>query len=203
MYYLQSRYYNSELGRFINTDGLVGVTGELLTHNMFAYCLNNPVNMIDPSGFLCTSATDGISDGDDEETPIVYAGLNKPLFDNWNYRIDNTNQGKHIHVFNDRESEGSWSQRENGGSHDEGNNSPGDPPKSVKKKLKQKIGWDWDKKKKEYEGKSGDTKKAVIAGVGITGGAYVTYRVVRLLPSLLPPLLPPLWPTLGPNLVIP
>jgi hypothetical protein len=36
----------------LNADGITGVTGELLSHNMFAYCMNNPVNMDDPSGFL-------------------------------------------------------------------------------------------------------------------------------------------------------
>ncbi|HSQ88799.1 RHS repeat-associated core domain-containing protein, partial [Romboutsia sp.] len=44
LYYLQSRYYNPEWGRFINADSLVGETGELLSHNMFAYCANDPVN---------------------------------------------------------------------------------------------------------------------------------------------------------------
>jgi hypothetical protein len=52
LYYLNSRYYNPEWGRFINADDLLGVQGDLLTHNMFAYCLNNPVNMEDPSGKL-------------------------------------------------------------------------------------------------------------------------------------------------------
>jgi uncharacterized protein RhaS with RHS repeats len=56
LYYLQSRYYNPEWGRFINADGLIGVTGELLTHNMFAYCNNNPVNMTDPDGNLAILA---------------------------------------------------------------------------------------------------------------------------------------------------
>ncbi|WP_051515133.1 RHS repeat-associated core domain-containing protein, partial [Fervidicella metallireducens] len=50
MYYLQSRYYSPEWGRFINADALVGETGQLLSHNMFAYCLNNPVNMEDSDG---------------------------------------------------------------------------------------------------------------------------------------------------------
>ncbi|QAA31078.1 DNRLRE domain-containing protein [Clostridium manihotivorum] len=50
LYYLQSRYYNPEWGRFINADGIVGTPGELLSANMFAYCLNNPVNMADSSG---------------------------------------------------------------------------------------------------------------------------------------------------------
>lgn len=43
-------YYNPSWGRFINGDALVGRSGELLSHNMFAYCKNNPVNMSDPSG---------------------------------------------------------------------------------------------------------------------------------------------------------
>ena len=56
LYYLQSRYYNPEWGRFINADALGGKVGELLTHNVFAYCLNNPVNMSDPDGNLSISS---------------------------------------------------------------------------------------------------------------------------------------------------
>lgn len=51
LFYLQSRYYNPEWGRFINADGIIGQTGELLGHNLFAYCKNNPVNSKDPDGF--------------------------------------------------------------------------------------------------------------------------------------------------------
>jgi RHS repeat-associated protein len=50
LYYLQSRYYNPEWGRFINADEYIGEVGTLLSSNMFAYCLNNPVNLYDPSG---------------------------------------------------------------------------------------------------------------------------------------------------------
>ncbi|MBI6871798.1 RHS repeat-associated core domain-containing protein [Clostridium aciditolerans] len=53
LYYLNARYYNPELGRFINADSLGGKVGELLSHNVFAYCTNNPVNLDDPSG--CSS----------------------------------------------------------------------------------------------------------------------------------------------------
>ncbi|GAA0178452.1 hypothetical protein SH2C18_15080 [Clostridium sediminicola] len=35
----------------LNADGLVGSTGDLLSHNIFMYCKNNAVNMSDPSGF--------------------------------------------------------------------------------------------------------------------------------------------------------
>lgn len=52
LYYLQSRYYNPEWGRFINADGIIGQTGELLGHNLFVYCGNSPVSREDPSGFM-------------------------------------------------------------------------------------------------------------------------------------------------------
>ena len=48
LYYLQSRYYNPEWGRFLNADWQL--TSELLGGNLFAYCLNNPIMMYDPTG---------------------------------------------------------------------------------------------------------------------------------------------------------
>ena len=51
LYYVTSRYYDPEIGRWINADNqIAGVGGEVLGYNMFAYCMNNPVNMSDPSG---------------------------------------------------------------------------------------------------------------------------------------------------------
>ena len=51
LYYLNSRYYSPEFGRFINVDSeLAGVGGTTQGYNLFAYCFNNPVNMSDPDG---------------------------------------------------------------------------------------------------------------------------------------------------------
>lgn len=50
LYYLQSWYYNPDWGRFINADDEGGQVGALLSHNVFAYYMNNPVNMSDPNG---------------------------------------------------------------------------------------------------------------------------------------------------------
>jgi len=50
LYYLQSRYYNPEICRFINADAYASTGQGFIGNNMFAYCLNNPVNAIDPSG---------------------------------------------------------------------------------------------------------------------------------------------------------
>ena len=52
MYYLQSRYYDADVGRFINCDDVnyIGLTESEISYNPFAYCENNPVNDSDPSG---------------------------------------------------------------------------------------------------------------------------------------------------------
>ena len=48
LYYLQSRYYDAEVGRFLNADEQIN--SGLLGINVFIYCENNPVLYIDPSG---------------------------------------------------------------------------------------------------------------------------------------------------------
>ena len=50
LYYLNSRYYDPQVGRFLNADGLVSTGQGLLGSNMFAYCGNNPVMFSDSSG---------------------------------------------------------------------------------------------------------------------------------------------------------
>ncbi|MCL1791838.1 MAG: RHS repeat-associated core domain-containing protein, partial [Peptococcaceae bacterium] len=50
LYYLGSRYYDPETGRFINSDELVCTGQGSLVNNMFTYCLNNPVNCKDSTG---------------------------------------------------------------------------------------------------------------------------------------------------------
>ena len=52
LYYLQSRYYNPTIGRFISADALLATDQGPLGYNLFAYCLNNPVNMTDYTGNL-------------------------------------------------------------------------------------------------------------------------------------------------------
>ncbi len=51
LYYLQTRYYDSTTGRFINADNMMsGVNGSLHGYNLYAYCFNNPVSLSDLSG---------------------------------------------------------------------------------------------------------------------------------------------------------
>ena len=51
LYYLQTRYYDSNIGRFINADGVIsGTNGSLHGFNLYAYCFNNPILLTDSSG---------------------------------------------------------------------------------------------------------------------------------------------------------
>ena len=52
LYYLQSRYYDPNIGRFINADALITTGQGLLGNNMFAYCNNNPVLYSDRYGTI-------------------------------------------------------------------------------------------------------------------------------------------------------
>ena len=51
LYYLQTRYYDPELGRFISADSIEYLDPETLGGlNLYAYCGNNPVMAVDPEG---------------------------------------------------------------------------------------------------------------------------------------------------------
>ena len=82
LYYLQSRYYDPEIGRFINADAFTSTGQGVLGNNMFAYCGNNPVNRSDVEGnfwdtifdvvSLVVSVVEVINNPDD---PMAWIGL--------------------------------------------------------------------------------------------------------------------------------
>ena len=49
-YYLQSRYYDPEICRFINADSYASTRQGYMGYNMFAYCQNNPIAFADYNG---------------------------------------------------------------------------------------------------------------------------------------------------------
>lgn len=59
LYYLRSRYYKPEWCRFINSDTVLGEVGVVGSHNLFAYCGNNPVMMADPDGQIAVAISSG------------------------------------------------------------------------------------------------------------------------------------------------
>uniref|UniRef100_UPI0040570159 RHS repeat domain-containing protein n=1 Tax=Acetatifactor sp. TaxID=1872090 RepID=UPI0040570159 len=52
LYYLQSRYYDPTLGRFVNADDVRFLGSTPIYANIFAYCANNLPNTIDSGGYF-------------------------------------------------------------------------------------------------------------------------------------------------------
>ena len=78
LYYLLSRYYDPETGRFVNADNpeiLFEEQDNLLQYNLFAYCFNNPINMTDSTGESPAHIIGGILGG------VTGAALGKLLAD--------------------------------------------------------------------------------------------------------------------------
>ena len=63
LYYLQSRYYNPAMGRFITGDDYPATGQGLTGNNMFAYCGNNPVLRKDESGAFWNIAAGAVIGG--------------------------------------------------------------------------------------------------------------------------------------------
>ncbi len=95
-YYLQSRYYDPTVGRFISADVLLSTGQGVLGHNCYAYCLGNPVNMVDISGsrpVISVNVSDGggwrlVSTHDDKPNnsrfksdSYIYSQKLKTIFD--------------------------------------------------------------------------------------------------------------------------
>ena len=51
LYYLKTRYYDPEIGRFMTIDGIEYLDPDTINGlNLYAYCVNNPVMNVDPNG---------------------------------------------------------------------------------------------------------------------------------------------------------
>ena len=81
-YYLQSRYYDPTICRFINADSYASTGQSHLGYNTFAYCGNNPVNRTDADGEFWDIVLDVISLGfsiaeviQNPSDPMAWAGL--------------------------------------------------------------------------------------------------------------------------------
>ena len=104
--------------------------------NMYAYCLNDPVNYWDPSG-----------------TKSIAFGFRYDLTTGWYARFDYGETGNldHVHIWNATEKY-AYNIVDGSLSHDNKDNAgkDGTPPSWVMKKLKKLSGFDLDKTRSEY-----------------------------------------------------
>lgn len=89
LYYLQSRYYDPAIGRFINADNVVylGTTGSVLSYNLFAYCENNPIVNTDAAGTFSMTVYAGYTNWKEpNDDAYSYHTQNPTLRDYWNWK---------------------------------------------------------------------------------------------------------------------
>ena len=141
LYYLQARYYDPETARFLSRDPDPGYLDNPLSQNAYIYTENNPVMYTDPNG---------------------YSNKWYDLGQGWKARIDSAKGStqKHVHLYEPKGQH--YSQNADGSIHDKHKNSSSEPPKWVKKALKQKTKWDWDANAKKYEKKQKEKKQRML-----------------------------------------
>jgi RHS repeat-associated protein len=83
LYYLQSRYYAPNWGRFVNADKHFDTGDGILGTNMYIYCLDNPIMLTDPSGegvgvVFCENDSKILND-----EYVVYVGSTLTIYPNF------------------------------------------------------------------------------------------------------------------------
>ena len=132
----------SPVRRLINADSQLNDDANMLGGNVFAYyydCIN------------CKDANGG-----------KQARFSRVGFTERRTLMANQCDGKymeHIHIYNKRKSLGIWDQNLDGSPQDEENSNDGDPPNSVRDRLKERGIWDWDQKKADWEAQNKPSKK--------------------------------------------
>ena len=91
-YYLQSRYYNPELCRFVSADVYLSTGQGVLGHNAFAYCGNNPVNMSDETGHWPKWLEDAVSWVNDKIVQPAKEFVSAVVEDIKNFDINNQSE---------------------------------------------------------------------------------------------------------------
>ena len=76
LYYYNARFYDPEDGRFLTQDTYRGENMEPDTLHLYAYCANNPVNYVDPSGhsFFYLNSSNGAAGAGHAAILIKYKG---------------------------------------------------------------------------------------------------------------------------------
>ncbi|MBE6686545.1 MAG: DUF4474 domain-containing protein [Ruminococcaceae bacterium] len=86
LYYIQSRYYDPNTGRFISPDTQIGANNDITTYNLYTYCGNLPVCRYDIKGLKYEHFTNAFNSflvwGDDQIEKISAKSQN---IVNWSY----------------------------------------------------------------------------------------------------------------------
>ena len=76
LYYLNSRYYNPQWGRFLNADGIIGSSSSILGNNLYNYCYNHPIGKKDLNGFAAMDLASILISGAEKTAETVLNCVN-------------------------------------------------------------------------------------------------------------------------------
>ena len=108
LYYLNSRYYDSKIARFLSEDTYTGDPNDPLSLNLYTYCINNPIMYTDPTGHYYYAGDDLIIEHGD--STVDCSGGNAYVYGNSNVTL--TGNTSSVNVM----SEGATATITNGGS---------------------------------------------------------------------------------------
>lgn len=77
LYYLNSRYYNPQWGRFLNADGIIGSSSSILGNNLYNYCYNHPIGKKDLNGFAAMDLASILISGAEKTVETVAPAIIK------------------------------------------------------------------------------------------------------------------------------
>ena len=77
LYYLNSRYYNPQWGRFLNADGIIGSSSSILGNNLYNYCYNHPIGKKDFNGFAAMDLASILISGAEKTVETVAPAIIK------------------------------------------------------------------------------------------------------------------------------
>lgn len=77
--YMQARYYDPEVGRFLGVDPEGPAAGDAFSFNRYAYVDNNPVTNTDPTGRQCAQCLYSPNDSIDHQAAILQAASRQAL----------------------------------------------------------------------------------------------------------------------------
>lgn len=187
LYFLNSRYYDPQAGRFLNPDAMIDLSATAGTNNIIAYCGNNPIAYTDSTGKAMLGFV-----GNEIVRVVVSPRkptqtINNSVYYSKKYtaRPDSGLQGIPDEVIRQKARDKSLSGNER-----------------RKYQTEEKVRGFRNKQKRQNSRiviTIPDYSKNLLVGGTAIGTGYAVYRVVRMLPSLLPPL----WWTIPENALIP
>ncbi len=105
MYYLQSRYYDPEVGRFIGVDKFIGSNDDNSAYALYTYCGNCPIDRYDKNGFYWKKIWNGFKSSvrtslNKTNKVLVRLGMDTAAIGAWFLNMDKDKHGIYHAKFN-------------------------------------------------------------------------------------------------------